>query len=165
MIHEMTHGITNRMTGGGTGRCLQTTESGGMGEGWSDAMAEYVSCLLSLPFSIPRLPFSLSPRRPFAIHIATPSALSSFPYTLSSLPPSSPMFPCPLLFLPPPNTLLTLPSLSHQLDVPNLCKHKRLHSRPIRLQPRPRPPLVPLFDFCNYQSTAVFKFAGTYGGA
>lgn len=30
------------MTGGGTGRCLQTTEAGGMGEGWSDAMAEYV---------------------------------------------------------------------------------------------------------------------------
>jgi hypothetical protein len=37
----MTHGITNRMTGGGTGRCLQTTEAGGMGEGWSDAMAEW----------------------------------------------------------------------------------------------------------------------------
>jgi len=29
------------MTGGGTGRCLQTTEAGGMGEGWSDAMAEW----------------------------------------------------------------------------------------------------------------------------
>ena len=27
------------MTGGGTGRCLQTTEAGGMGEGWSDAFA------------------------------------------------------------------------------------------------------------------------------
>lgn len=40
-VHEMTHGITNRMTGGGTGRCLQTTEAGGMGEGWSDAFAEW----------------------------------------------------------------------------------------------------------------------------
>ena len=40
---QNTHGITNRMTGGGTGRCLQTTESGGMGEGWSDAMAECVA--------------------------------------------------------------------------------------------------------------------------
>ncbi|KAI0641708.1 Fungalysin metallopeptidase-domain-containing protein [Trametes meyenii] len=39
--HENTHGITNRMTGGGTGRCLQTTEAGGMGEGWSDAFAEW----------------------------------------------------------------------------------------------------------------------------
>ena len=28
IVYEMTHGITNRMTGG---RCLQTTETGGMG--------------------------------------------------------------------------------------------------------------------------------------
>ncbi|KAJ7028244.1 Fungalysin metallopeptidase-domain-containing protein [Mycena alexandri] len=41
VTHENTHGITNRMTGGGTGRCLQTTEAGGMGEGWSDAMADW----------------------------------------------------------------------------------------------------------------------------
>jgi extracellular elastinolytic metalloproteinase len=40
--HEMMHGVTNRMTGGGTGRCLQTLESGGMGEGWSDIMAMWV---------------------------------------------------------------------------------------------------------------------------
>ncbi|KAG6899570.1 hypothetical protein C0993_009149 [Termitomyces sp. T159_Od127] len=42
VVHELTHGVTNRMTGGGTGRCLQTLEAGGMGEGWSDAMAKYV---------------------------------------------------------------------------------------------------------------------------
>ena len=30
------------MLGGSPGRCLQTTEAGGMGEGWSDAFAEYV---------------------------------------------------------------------------------------------------------------------------
>ncbi|KAG6907138.1 hypothetical protein DXG01_010357 [Tephrocybe rancida] len=41
IVHEMTHGITNRMTGGGSARCLQTTEARGMGEGWSDAMAEW----------------------------------------------------------------------------------------------------------------------------
>ncbi|KAI0266683.1 Fungalysin metallopeptidase-domain-containing protein [Gloeopeniophorella convolvens] len=40
--HDNTHGITNRMTGGGTGRCLQTTEAGGMGEGWSDTMANWL---------------------------------------------------------------------------------------------------------------------------
>ncbi|KAM5541592.1 hypothetical protein V8D89_004782 [Ganoderma adspersum] len=40
-VHENTHGISNRMTGGGTARCLQTDESAGMGEGWSDAMAEW----------------------------------------------------------------------------------------------------------------------------
>ncbi|KXN84352.1 Extracellular metalloproteinase mep [Leucoagaricus sp. SymC.cos] len=41
VVHENTHGVTNRMTGGGTGRCLQTTEAGGMGEGWSDTMADW----------------------------------------------------------------------------------------------------------------------------
>ncbi|KAI0654826.1 Fungalysin metallopeptidase-domain-containing protein [Cubamyces menziesii] len=40
--HENTHGLTNRMTGGGTGRCLQSTEAGGLGEGWSDAFADWV---------------------------------------------------------------------------------------------------------------------------
>ena len=40
VLHEYTHGLTNRMTGGGTASCLQTQEAGGMGEGWSDAMAE-----------------------------------------------------------------------------------------------------------------------------
>ncbi|KAH8797984.1 Fungalysin metallopeptidase-domain-containing protein [Flagelloscypha sp. PMI_526] len=41
VIHEMTHGITNRMTGGGTAACLQSTEARGMGEGWSDAMSNW----------------------------------------------------------------------------------------------------------------------------
>ncbi|KAG6862518.1 hypothetical protein C0995_000066 [Termitomyces sp. Mi166 len=43
LVHEMTHGVTNRLTGGGTGRCLQTLEAGGMGEGWSDAMADWIT--------------------------------------------------------------------------------------------------------------------------
>ncbi|KAG6845471.1 hypothetical protein H0H87_008831 [Tephrocybe sp. NHM501043] len=42
VVHEMTHGVTNRLTGGGSGRCLQTLEAGGMGEGWSDAMANWL---------------------------------------------------------------------------------------------------------------------------
>ncbi|PIL32515.1 hypothetical protein GSI_05218 [Ganoderma sinense ZZ0214-1] len=41
VVHEYTHGITNRMTGGGTGDCLQTLEAEGLGEGWSDAFAEW----------------------------------------------------------------------------------------------------------------------------
>ena len=41
VVHENTHGVSNRLTGGGTGRCLQTTEAGGMGEGWSDALADW----------------------------------------------------------------------------------------------------------------------------
>ncbi|TFK68006.1 metalloprotease MEP2 [Pluteus cervinus] len=41
LIHELTHGLTNRMIGGGTARCLQTTEARGLGEGWSDAVASW----------------------------------------------------------------------------------------------------------------------------
>ena len=40
IVYENTHRITNRMTRGGTGRCLQTTEAGGLGGGWSDATVE-----------------------------------------------------------------------------------------------------------------------------
>ncbi|EEB89633.1 hypothetical protein MPER_12248, partial [Moniliophthora perniciosa FA553] len=40
-LHEITHGLTVRMTGGGTARCLQTAEAGGLGEGWSDAFADW----------------------------------------------------------------------------------------------------------------------------
>ncbi|KAG7097960.1 hypothetical protein E1B28_005271 [Marasmius oreades] len=42
-LHEVTHGLTNRMTGGGTGECLQSLEAGGMGEGWSDIVADWFS--------------------------------------------------------------------------------------------------------------------------
>ncbi|KAI8903982.1 Fungalysin metallopeptidase-domain-containing protein, partial [Gorgonomyces haynaldii] len=42
-IHEYVHGISNRLTGGArNGRCLTTTESGGMGEGWSDTIALFL---------------------------------------------------------------------------------------------------------------------------
>ncbi|CZS99711.1 hypothetical protein WAI453_002365 [Rhynchosporium graminicola] len=40
VIHEYTHGLSNRLTGGpANSACLSTTEAGGMGEGWSDFMA------------------------------------------------------------------------------------------------------------------------------
>lgn len=39
-VHELAHGLSGRLTGGGTARCLQTLEAGGLGEGWSDAFAE-----------------------------------------------------------------------------------------------------------------------------
>ncbi|KAI1263225.1 extracellular elastinolytic metallo proteinase [Xylariaceae sp. FL1019] len=40
IIHEYTHGVSNRLTGGPQNvNCLQTTEAGGMGEGWGDFMA------------------------------------------------------------------------------------------------------------------------------
>lgn len=40
VVHELTHGITNCLTGGGTAACLQTLEAQGLGEGWSDAVAD-----------------------------------------------------------------------------------------------------------------------------
>lgn len=41
-IHEFTHGISNRLTGGSAqGNCLTGTTPGGMGEGWSDTLAIY----------------------------------------------------------------------------------------------------------------------------
>ncbi|KAI0968120.1 extracellular elastinolytic metallo proteinase [Xylaria arbuscula] len=40
ILHEYTHGLSNRLTGGPANvNCLQTTEAGGMGEGWGDFMA------------------------------------------------------------------------------------------------------------------------------
>ncbi|KAI8847071.1 peptidase M36 [Chytridium lagenaria] len=40
VIHELTHGLSNRLTGGkGIANCLQVTESRGLGEGWSDTLA------------------------------------------------------------------------------------------------------------------------------
>lgn len=40
VLHEYTHGLSNRLTGGpANSNCLNTLEAGGMGEGWSDAMA------------------------------------------------------------------------------------------------------------------------------
>ena len=46
IIHELTHGTSNRMTGGGGANCLQGYDGAGMGEGWSDALAEYVFIFL-----------------------------------------------------------------------------------------------------------------------
>ncbi|KAL3418075.1 extracellular elastinolytic metalloproteinase [Phlyctema vagabunda] len=40
VIHEYTHGLSNRLTGGpANSACLSVLEAGGMGEGWSDFMA------------------------------------------------------------------------------------------------------------------------------
>lgn len=40
ILHEYTHGLSNRLTGGGSNTgCLSGTEDGGMGEGWGDFMA------------------------------------------------------------------------------------------------------------------------------
>jgi len=38
IYHENTHGLSNRLVGGGSGACLGQLQSGGMGEGWGDFM-------------------------------------------------------------------------------------------------------------------------------
>ncbi|KAI8814276.1 Fungalysin metallopeptidase-domain-containing protein [Cladochytrium replicatum] len=44
VAHEMTHGLSNRLTGGtANADCLQNNESRGMGEGWSDTFGLFVS--------------------------------------------------------------------------------------------------------------------------
>jgi subtilisin-like proprotein convertase family protein len=39
IYHENTHGVSNRLVGGGSTACLGGIQSGGMGEGWGDFMA------------------------------------------------------------------------------------------------------------------------------
>ena len=38
IYHEISHGLSNRLVGGGSGACLGGIQSGGMGEGWGDFM-------------------------------------------------------------------------------------------------------------------------------
>ncbi|KAG8695805.1 hypothetical protein FRC08_007548, partial [Ceratobasidium sp. 394] len=71
VVHEMTHGISNRLTGGGTGACLQTTEAGGMGEGWSDAMADITECKV-----VPVPDFTLG-----SYVTNNPKGIRSYPYS------------------------------------------------------------------------------------
>jgi len=53
VIHEYTHGLSNRLVGGGVG--LSNLQSRGMGEGWSDF---YALCLLSQPTDDPNAVYS-----------------------------------------------------------------------------------------------------------
>ncbi|KAJ3108180.1 hypothetical protein HDU97_002092 [Phlyctochytrium planicorne] len=74
--HELTHGLSNRLTGGRTNaNCLSGAESGGMGEGWSDVLAWWASMdatmtrntdratgvyVVNKPIGIRRYPYSTS---------------------------------------------------------------------------------------------------------
>jgi len=57
IVHEFGHGISNRLTGGGTGACLGNAEQ--MGEGWSDYYAlmftqDWATATLNTGFNSPR---------------------------------------------------------------------------------------------------------------
>lgn len=61
------------MTGGGTGRCLQTTEAGGLGEGWSDTFAFVTEQKSNTPVD-----FVVG-----AYVINNPAGIRSHPYSIS----------------------------------------------------------------------------------
>jgi DNA-binding CsgD family transcriptional regulator len=46
VYHEITHVLSNRLVGGGSTACLNGSQSGGMGEGWSDFLAASFSTAL-----------------------------------------------------------------------------------------------------------------------
>nr|KAJ3421986.1 hypothetical protein HK105_001611 [Polyrhizophydium stewartii] len=73
-IHEYTHGISNRLTGGSaTGQCLETTEAGGMGEGWSD----FVGLVLTA-----KATDTATQARVVGDYVVnSPKGIRSFPYT------------------------------------------------------------------------------------
>ncbi|KAJ7282380.1 peptidase M36 [Mycena rebaudengoi] len=67
VVHVNTHGVTTRMTGGSTGRCLQTLEAGGMGEGWwteqkNETIVDYTlgQYIINNPAGIRTHPYSTS---------------------------------------------------------------------------------------------------------
>ncbi|KAF4510970.1 hypothetical protein G6O67_002813 [Ophiocordyceps sinensis] len=74
VLHEYTHGLSNRLTGGpANAACLNSLESGGMGEGWSDFMA--VASLLNTSYTRD----SDFPISPWTFNNAT--GLRAFPYS------------------------------------------------------------------------------------
>ncbi|KAF8886788.1 Fungalysin metallopeptidase-domain-containing protein [Infundibulicybe gibba] len=81
IIHEFTHGMIRRMVGGGSARCFDTKESRGLGEGFSDAMAEWVQ-------QEPIPPGSSLPDYVFGYGLQTgednpPAGLRTYPYSIS----------------------------------------------------------------------------------
>jgi extracellular elastinolytic metalloproteinase len=42
VAHEFGHGLSGRLTGGGTAECLQQADGRVLGEGWSDMLANWL---------------------------------------------------------------------------------------------------------------------------
>ncbi|KAF8888327.1 metalloprotease [Infundibulicybe gibba] len=79
IVHEFTHGLTNRLTGGGTSWCLETEEARGLGEGWSDAMAEWIQ-LKPIPLGLPL------PDYTYGEYLTNSAAgLRTYPYSISEI--------------------------------------------------------------------------------
>ncbi|KAL2914664.1 hypothetical protein HK105_205803 [Polyrhizophydium stewartii] len=73
-IHEYTHGISTRLTGGAaTGQCLRDLESTSLGEGWSDFVALVLTAKASDTINKPVFIAQYS--------TGNPAGLRSYPYT------------------------------------------------------------------------------------
>ncbi len=74
IVHEYGHGVTNRLTGGPANvLCLDTDQSGGMGEGWSDFFA--------LAFTARAEDTDVDPRPIAAYVTGNPVGLRTWPYS------------------------------------------------------------------------------------
>ncbi|KAJ3108181.1 hypothetical protein HDU97_002093 [Phlyctochytrium planicorne] len=74
--HELTHGLSNRLTGGsGNANCLSSNEAGGMGEGWSDTVAWWASMDASM---------TRNTDRATGVYVVNkPAGIRQYPYSTS----------------------------------------------------------------------------------
>ncbi|SMR60810.1 unnamed protein product [Zymoseptoria tritici ST99CH_1E4] len=87
VIHEYTHGLSNRLTGGPlNSRCLSVLESGGMGEGWSDFFATSIRVKNSDKRTVdyPIGDYAFNDPKGIRAYVYSTS-LTTNPYTYSSL--------------------------------------------------------------------------------
>ncbi|KAM0193463.1 hypothetical protein ACHAPI_007784 [Fusarium lateritium] len=86
IIHEYTHGLSNRLTGGpANAGCLPGGESGGMGEGWSDFMAVAVHLQAKDTRSVNKVMGDWAANKPAGIRAYPYStSLTTNPYTYKS---------------------------------------------------------------------------------
>ncbi|KAI9366140.1 Fungalysin metallopeptidase-domain-containing protein [Zopfochytrium polystomum] len=76
VAHELTHGLSSRLTGGAANaNCLQTIQAGGMGEGWSDAVA--------VMMNVATTDTRASDKVVGAFVVGNPKGVRRFPYSTS----------------------------------------------------------------------------------
>ncbi|KAF4987994.1 hypothetical protein FGRMN_10042 [Fusarium graminum] len=87
IIHEYTHGLSNRLTGGpANAGCLPGGESGGMGEGWGDFMAVAVTLQSKDTRSANKVMGDWAANEPLGIRAYPYStSLTTNPYTYKSV--------------------------------------------------------------------------------
>lgn len=90
IIHEYTHGLSNRLVGGGVG--ISAWQSMGLGEGWSDF---YALCLTSDPSQDPN---AVYPMGPYSTHMLSSLVDSNYYFGIRRYPYCTDMTKSPLTF-------------------------------------------------------------------